>query len=113
MGLLTAWGAITFVTMPRREDPEFTIRVCVVSTRWPGAPARKVEELVTDPIEEALDSLEEVDYINSSTTNGQSVIYVNLEDRLHPANIQQVWDKVRARVNNVRMPAPRDSPRGE
>ena len=103
--LMTIWGSITFFTMPRREDPEFTIRTCVVTTRWPGTPTVKVEELVTDKLEEALSSIEEVDYINSQTTNGQSVIFVNLEDRLPPGDIQQVWDKVRARVDNVEMPA--------
>ena len=103
--MLTVWGAITFFSMPRREDPEFTIRTCVVSTRWPGAPTVKVEELITDKLEEALDSIEEVDYLNSQTTNGQSVVYVNLESRLPPEEIQQVWDKVRAKVNQVEMPA--------
>ena len=105
VGLLTAWGCITFMTMPRREDPQFTIRTCVVQTRWPGTPAVKVEELITDKLEESIDSIEEVDYLNSATTNGQSVIYVNLEDRLPPENIQQVWDKVRAKVEQVQMPA--------
>ena len=106
VALLTAWGGVTFFTMPRREDPEFTIRTCVVATRWPGAPALKVEELVTDKLEEALDSIEEVDYLKSDTTTGQSIIFVNLEDRLPPSSIQQVWDKVRAKVATVPMPAP-------
>lgn len=104
VGLLTAWGVVTFLTMPRREDPEFTIRTCVVQTRWPGAPAIKVEELITDKIEETLDSLEELDYLNSETINGQSVIYVNLADDVPPADIQNVWDKVRAKVDLVEMP---------
>ena len=44
--LAMVWGLVAFNTMPRREDPEFTIRVCVVSTTWPGAPTETVEELV-------------------------------------------------------------------
>ncbi len=32
-------GWLAFNNMARFEDPEFTIRVCVVSTSWPGAPA--------------------------------------------------------------------------
>ncbi|HCS54767.1 efflux RND transporter permease subunit [Rubinisphaera sp.] len=106
VGLVTVWGVITFATMPRREDPEFTIRTCVVSTQWPGSPTIKVEELVTDKLEEELDSIEEIDYLNSETTNGQSVIYVNLEDNVPPGDIQQVWDKVRAKVDLVPMPDP-------
>ena len=105
VGLMTAWGTITFFSMPRREDPEFTIRTCVVATDWPGAPAIKVEELITDKLEETLDSLEEVDYLNSETINGQSTIYVNLTDDVPIRDIQNVWDKVRAKVDLVQMPA--------
>ena len=105
VGLMTAWGTITFFTMPRREDPEFTIRTCVVATRWPGAPAIKVEELITDKLEETLDSLEEVDFLQSETINGQSTIHVNLTDDVPVRDIQNVWDKVRAKVDLVPMPA--------
>ena len=102
--MITAWGVVTFNNMPRREDPQFTIRTCVVQTRWTGAPAVKVEELITDKLEEELDSIEEVDFLNSETTNGQSVIYVNLDDNVPPREIKQVWDKVRAKVDLVQMP---------
>ena len=104
VGLLTAWGIIAFQTMPRREDPEFTIRTCVVMTKWPGAPTIKVEELITYPIEDALDGIEEIDHLRSTTTSGQSVVYVDLNDDIAPADIQNVWDKVRARVGQVSMP---------
>ena len=104
VGLLSIWGALTFVTMPRREDPEFTIRTCVVATRWPGAPAIKVEELVTDKLEETLEGLEEVDKLRSTTINGLSTIYVDLTDDVPVADIQNVWDKVRAKVDLIRMP---------
>ena len=95
VGLLAAWGTYTFLTMPRREDPEFTIRMCVVATQWPGAPTVKVEELITDKLEEVLAGIEEVDYLSSETINGQSTIYVSLEDNIPPRDIQNIWDKVR------------------
>ena len=102
--ILTIWGGWTFFTMPRREDPEFTIRRCVVSTLWRGAPTVKVEELVTDKIEEALDSLEEVKQLKSTTINGRSTIYVELEDSVPLNDIQNAWDKIRAKVALVPMP---------
>ncbi|MEO1524340.1 MAG: efflux RND transporter permease subunit [Planctomycetota bacterium] len=108
--LMTVWGIVTFSTMPRREDPQFTIRTCVVQTRWAGAQAIKLEELITDKLEEELDSIEEVDYLNSETTNGQSVIYVNLDDNVPTNEIKQVWDKVRAKVDLVEMPDPSARP---
>lgn len=45
--MLMMWGIISVMTMPRREDPEYTVRVCAVTTAWPGAPTVKVEELST------------------------------------------------------------------
>ena len=104
--LLMAWGTISFFTMPRREDPEFTIRECVVTTRWPGVPAEKIEELITDPLEEVLDGIEEVEKLRSTTITGQSTINVTVEDSVPSASIDNVWDKVRARVELVAMPDP-------
>lgn len=104
--LLMSWGTISFFTMPRREDPEFTIRECVVTTRWPGVPAEKIEELITDPLEEVLDGIEEVEKLRSTTITGQSTINVTVEDSVPSASIDNVWDKVRARVELVAMPDP-------
>lgn len=70
--LLVIWGTFSFFTMPRREDPEFTIMTCVVTTRWVGASAEKVEQLITDPLEEVLDGIEGVDVLRSTSINGQS-----------------------------------------
>ncbi|MEO9592010.1 efflux RND transporter permease subunit, partial [Rhodopirellula bahusiensis] len=94
------------LTMPRREDPEFTLKICVVSARWPGASAEKMEELVTDPLEEAIDGIEEVRLIRSTSSSEQTVIFVELEEWLPGAKIDDAWDRVRARVENVPMPDP-------
>ncbi|MDB4439534.1 efflux RND transporter permease subunit, partial [Planctomicrobium sp.] len=104
--ILIAWGVISFQTMPRREDPEYTVRTCAVITPWPGAPAQKVEELVTDKLEKALDTIEEVDVVRSTSTNGLSEIYVDVEDWVSGDSIDNAWDKVRAEVSRVSMPDP-------
>ncbi len=104
--LLMVYGALAFVTMPRREDPQFTIRVCVISTSWPGAPATKVEELVTEKIEQEVNSIEEVESIRSTTLQGQSTVFVEVNDSIPPSEIPNVWDKVRARVQLAKMPDP-------
>lgn len=102
--VLMAWGVIAYLTMPRREDPEFTIRTCTVQTRWPGVATEKVEQLITDPLEEAISRIEEVDIVRSTTTLGQSAIFVDLDDNLNADEIDQIWDIVRAEVEKVEMP---------
>lgn len=105
VAMLVAYGVFTFQTMPRREDPEFTIRSCVVSTSWPGTPASKIEELVTEPLERAIARISEVSKIKSTTINGLSTINVDGEDSINKATIDNVWDKVRSEVELVRMPS--------
>ena len=106
VALLTVWGVGAYYTMPRREDPEYTIRTCTITAQWPGAPAEKVEELIAAPIERALSSLDEMDYVKSITTVGSTMIYFYADDSIPPEGVDNVWDKVRARVDGVAMPEP-------
>lgn len=108
--LIMGWGAIAFQTMPRREDPEFVVRSCVVTTAWPGVPAEKIEELVTDKIEEQLEKIEDVKTLKSTTINGLSSISVDLDDDYPGSDIQNAWDRVRAKVALAEMPDPNVRP---
>ncbi len=108
--LLVAWGSVSFFTMPRREDPEFTLKIALVTTRWQGASAEQIEKLVTDPLEDAIDGLEEVRLIRSTSSSEQSVIFVELEDNVPGARVDDAWDRVRARIRNVPMPDQSISP---
>jgi len=104
VALLMLWGTNSFLTMPRREDPAYTVRTCAIVTAWPGVSAVDVEELVTAKLEKAVDSIDEVDVVRSSTTVGLSTIYVDAEEWVSAAAIDNVWDKVRANVAKVKMP---------
>ncbi|MEM1183188.1 MAG: efflux RND transporter permease subunit, partial [Acidobacteriota bacterium] len=53
-------GLFNFFTMPRREDPQILVRDALVVTSWPGASAKKIEELVTDPLEDVIVEIAEV-----------------------------------------------------
>ncbi|WP_339908944.1 efflux RND transporter permease subunit [Symmachiella dynata] len=108
--LLVVWGSVSFFTMPRREDPEFTLKIALVTTRWQGASAEQIEKLVTDPLEDAIDGLEEVRLIRSTSSSEQSVIFVELEDNVPGARVDDAWDRVRARIRNVPMPDESISP---
>lgn len=104
VGILLSVGLFNFTTMSRREDPEITIRDALVITSWPGAPATKVEELITDPLEKAIAEIAEVDEIKSISLVGLSIIEVTVDDNV--SNTDQVWDDVRAKVQPVRTRLP-------
>ncbi len=100
-------GTLAYYDMSRREDPRIVIRTSVVVTRWPGARAEKVENLVTDPIEEAAGEIDQVKEIVSESRTGLSIVYVTLEDDV--IAVDQVWDDLRAKVDRVRSTLPRGS----
>ncbi len=93
-------GSFNFATMPRREDPELIIRDALIITSWPGAPAIRVEELITDPIEDVIVEIAEVETVKSKSMVGLSVIQVSADDAVMETD--QVWDDVRAKVESIR-----------
>ena len=102
--VLLAAGLFNFTTMSRREDPEITIRDALVLTSWPGAPATRVEELITDPLEKRIAAIAEIETVRSKSLVGLSVIQVTVDDNV--TDTEQVWDDLRAKVEPLRPTLP-------
>ena len=60
VGLFVIGGLLSYATMGRLEDPDFTIKTAVIVTGYPGASPLEVELEVTDPIEKAIQELPEL-----------------------------------------------------
>ncbi len=99
------WG---FLTLGRLEDPAFTIKQAVVMTQYPGASAAEVAVEVSEPLESAIQQMGEVDILSSINQPGRSIIDVQIVDTLGGDALPQIWDKLRARVDE----AARDLPTG-
>ncbi|MEO0972791.1 MAG: efflux RND transporter permease subunit, partial [Pseudomonadota bacterium] len=89
-------GMAAYQSMPRNEDPGFIIRTALVQTFFPGASPERVEQLVTDKLEEAIQEMPELDYINSESKAGVSVVYVNIKETY--TELRPIWDKLRRKV---------------
>ncbi len=97
--LIVVWGLSSFLTLPRLEDPEIVQRDASVTTIFPGASAERVESLVTDKIEEAFSDVEEIDYIQSTSSSNISVVTIILKDTV--ANVSPVWARIRSQLEDV------------
>ncbi len=108
IALAIVGGWIAYKDMPRFEDPEFTIRTALVITQYPGATPLEVAEEVTEPLERALQQLQEVDDIESTSVNGRSEIKVNIKYEFSPtkADLQLIWTKVRNKVGDATLSLP-------
>jgi multidrug efflux pump subunit AcrB len=99
--LLIAAGISAFFSLGQLEDPDFTIKVAVVSTLYPGATPTEVERDVTDRIETKLQELKQVDYLESSSQAGLSTIKVVIKPAYSSQQIPQIWDELRRKVADV------------
>lgn len=67
-------GIVNFISIPRRLNPEIDIAIVTVSTVFPGASPEDVEALVTIPLEDELQSIENVDVLTSNSQDNVSVV---------------------------------------
>jgi len=100
-------GVIAYNNLPREEDPGFVVRTAVVTTNFPGANSEKVELLVTSKLEKIIQEIPEIDYIQSSSKSGVSIIYVNILDEYQ--NPRPIWDELRRKVEKARFDLPENA----
>ncbi|ADG09340.1 AcrB/AcrD/AcrF family protein [Caulobacter segnis] len=98
-GLLVMLGINAFNTVPRSEDPHFPVPIVVVRAVLPGAEPTEIEQLITDPIEDAVDGLDNIDKIESFSGDGAAVISVHFTWDVDP---ERKYDQVVREVNAIR-----------
>lgn len=98
-GLLVMLGVNAFMSVPRSEDPHFPVPIVVVRAVLPGAEPSEIEQLITDPIEDAVDGLDNIDKVESFSGDGAAVISVHFTWDVDP---ERKYDEVVREVNAIR-----------
>jgi len=107
--LLIAFGLIAFDRIPLREYPDIDPPVVSVETTYPGAAAAVVETRITEVIEERIAGVEGIEFIESSSSDGESRITIEFGiDR----DIDSAANDIRDRVAGIRdnLPVEADPP---
>ena len=99
-------GIVSFNSLGRLEDPEFTIKDAVVMTQYPGASPREVEEEVTERIEEAIQAMGQLKEVRSISRPGLSIVYATMQEQYDKTTLPQVWDELRRKVGDVQSQLP-------
>lgn len=101
MLLIMAVGVKSYHMLSRNEDPNFTIKTAVISAQWPGASIKDTLNFVTDPLEKKLQEIPWLDYVESETRGGRTVIFVNLRDDTPPARVSDIWYQLRKKMEDI------------
>ncbi len=84
VALLTLLGVLSFQTMPRSEDPQFDFPMVMVTVSYPGTSPLDMERLVTDPIEEEINELEDIRDIKTRIMDGVTLVEVEFDFSVDP-----------------------------
>ena len=101
LALVLAGGLFCYIKMGKLEDAPFTIKQALVLTPYPGASPSEVQTQVTDILEEAIQSMGELYYLKTENRAGLSKITVYVKKEIRADEMQQLWDKLRRKVNDV------------
>jgi multidrug efflux pump subunit AcrB len=72
-------GVLAVLLLPREEEPQIKVPMVDVLVTMPGAGAKEVEERVTRPMEKLLWEIPGVEYIYSTSSEGQSLVIVRFK----------------------------------
>ena len=100
LGVLLVSGVSAYFAMPQKMDPGFIIRTAMVVTQFPGASPDRVEMLVTDPIEQAVQSIPELDFVSSTSRTGVSIVNVNIREQY--SDVRPIWDSLRRKIDAIK-----------
>ena len=93
--MLILIGIITVGSLPVERYPNINFGKATVSTFYPGASPRDVEALVTLKLEEAIEGLEEVEFVRAVSARERSTITVKFND---DTDYERLYDELRFRV---------------
>ena len=94
-------GVLSFIQMPKLEDPAVSPKQAMVVVVWPGASAHDMELKVAQTMEDELRALPNVKKIKTECQNGSAIFTVELQMTVLNRDIEQHFDLLRRKVNDV------------
>ncbi len=104
--LLAAFiGIRAYLGMPRSEDPNPEFPYYTIIAVYPGTSPEDIEELVVDPIEEAIDEVDDIKRVESKIEDGLAIISI---EAFFGVDADEKYDDLQSSMNNIRDELPAD-----
>ncbi|MCP5205782.1 MAG: efflux RND transporter permease subunit [Hahellaceae bacterium] len=103
--LMLALGIASFMSMPRSEDPQFDFPMTMTTIVYPGTSPIDIEKLVVDPVESAINELEDIKSIETTIEDGMALIKTEF---LFGSDANEKYDDVVAAINAISATLPAD-----
>lgn len=103
--LIVVLGVNSFLSIPKYEDPNIHIPYYTLTVLYPGAAPSDMEELIVDPVEEALNELENIKEISTTIYEGAASILIKGEPEV---NIDDQYNRLASEINKIKTKLPDD-----
>jgi len=94
-------GILAYTQLGRFEDPQFTIKSAIITTAYPGASPYEVENEVTELIEKAVQELPELDTVSSISSEGRSLVTIEIKPQYTGQQLPAIWQKLRNQIADI------------
>lgn len=94
-------GILSFIQMPKLEDPAVSAKQAMVIVPYPGASAHETELKVALMMEDELRALPNVNKIKTECRNGMAMFTVEFQMTVLTKDLEQHFDLLRRKVNDA------------
>ncbi|MHA7850481.1 efflux RND transporter permease subunit [Roseovarius sp.] len=101
IGLLLL-GTMTYISLPKRENPAITIRSAIVTASLPGMSPERVEDLIAIPLERAAREIAEVEDISTLILTGTAKLTLSVYDSVPREKLDQIFQDIRNRMDEAK-----------
>ena len=99
-------GVVSYINMPKLEDPAVAVKQASVVLVYPGATAHEVELEAVQVMEDELRTLADVKELNTDCRPGMAIIGVKFLDKVKMGEMEQHFDQLRRKANDVQSKLP-------
>ncbi|MBT4837031.1 MAG: efflux RND transporter permease subunit, partial [Methylococcales bacterium] len=104
--LLMVTGVYSLMTNPVENMPPVDMGEVYITTVYYGASADDIENLISRKIEKALNGIENIEYVRSTSSRNYSTVQVKFID---DTDYRKLYDEIRFKIQNIRSELPKDA----
>ena len=94
--LLVVGGLYSYITIPKEAQPQIEFATIVITTIYPGASPDDIESIITQEVEREVASINGIDELRSTSTEGVSTVIVEF---LPDVDVDNAAQEVREKVD--------------
>ena len=103
---LVVFGISSVFSAKLEQMPDMETPMLIIMANYSGAGPEDISELVTEPIEEAIGTLEGVDTISSTSSDGRSMVMLQYD---YGTDMDEAYDNLKSsKLDNIQRALPDD-----